>query len=49
MRIGVGAVKMNNRGEFVFITDDGTKRLYLAQPINRNQDQVVQMDTNNGI
>jgi hypothetical protein len=46
-RIGVGAAKMNNRGEFVFTTDDGTTRLYLAQPINKNQDQLAQRDTPN--
>jgi hypothetical protein len=49
IKVGPGNIQMNNRGEFAFIADDGVERLYLAQPINRNQDQVVQMDTNNGI
>jgi len=47
IKVGPGNIQMNNRGEFAFIADDGVERLYLAQPINKNPDQLAQRDTPN--
>jgi hypothetical protein len=32
IRVGVGAVQVNSRGDFVFVTEDKPERLYLARP-----------------